>query len=196
MKTIFLISGFDTNETAAGKDYRWLVEGLKRNNYNVISVDIKWRRKTPSQYVKEFKTFYKNHKTKENIIIGNSFGAVVAFLSASELSPDSIYLCSLSPFFEEDKGKFPDKYAIRHFGKRRAEDLWSYSASKVAEKINKTNVETFVLYGQKEHKTSPNLVARAKDTAKKLKNSELIEVPNAPHNLEDKTYGSALIKML
>ncbi len=195
MKTIFLISGFDLDETAV-EGYKLLAKGLKGKNYNVIPVDIKWRRKIPSEYVKEFKAFYKKHKAKENIVIGNSFGAVVAFLSAASLKPSAIYLCSLSPFFKEDRGKFPDSYPLNRFGKRRVEDLWSYSADKTAEDINKTKVKTYVLYGEKEHKTSPNLVARAKNTAKKISNSSLIEVPNAPHNLEDKVYSSALVEML
>ena len=195
MKTVFLISGFDLDETAV-EGYELLAKGLKSKNYNVVPVGIKWRRKTPSEYVKEFEAFYKKHKAKESIVIGNSFGAVIAFLSAASLKPNVIYLCSLSPFFKEDKGKFPDKYVVNHFGKRRAEDLWSYSANKIADDINKTKVKTFVLYGQKEHKTSPNLVARAKDTAKRVKDSSLTEIPNAPHDLEDKVYSSALVSML
>ena len=196
IKTVFVIAGFDLDETATCEDYRWLIDGIKAKGYKVVPVDISWRHKTPGQYMKEFERLYEQQKTEINIIIGNSFGAVVAFLSAAELKPDAIYLCSMSPFFKEDRGRFPDSYPLRHFGKRRVEELWSYSAKMIAEDINSADVSVNILYGENEQKTSPNLVARAKATAKDIKDAKLIEVPGAPHQLEDRVYGSALIEML
>lgn len=196
MKTVFIIAGFDLHDTASDSEYDRLKKGLKNKDYNVAAVDINWLRKTPSQYVEKFISIYKHHKTDVNILIGNSFGAVIAFLAASAIQPDTIYLCSLSPFFKEDRHKFPDSYAIKIFGKHRAEDLWSYSADEIAEAINHTSIKTFVLYGEKEHVTSPALVSRCQDTANKVKNSSLVEIAGAPHNMSDSTYSDALINML
>jgi pimeloyl-ACP methyl ester carboxylesterase len=196
MQTVFILAGFDLHDTASSTDYSRLRKGLKRKDYNIVPVDISWYHKTPSKYVKEFIYFYEQHKTNRNIIIGNSFGAVIAFLSAPTLKPDELYLCSLSPFFKEDRHKRPDNYAIRYFGKRRMEDLWSYSADAVASDISQTTTKTFVLYGQKEHVTSPLLVARCKDTASKIKRASLTEIANAPHDMSNSVYSDALIAIV
>ncbi|HTB49172.1 MAG TPA: alpha/beta hydrolase [Verrucomicrobiae bacterium] len=195
MKTIFILAGFDLHETALSTDYAKLREELAGKGYNVVPVDISWYRKTPSQYVEEFRHFYAKHKTGENMVIGNSFGAVIAFLAAAELRPDVVCLCSLSPFFKEDRRKKQDAYGIRYFGKRRMEDLWQYSADEVAKQLNDTKVKTFVLYGEKEHRTSPDLVARCKDTASKLRRSKLLEIAGAPHDMADSAYTSAIVDL-
>ena len=196
MKTVFILAGFDVHETATSSDYSKLRKGLEREGYTVVPVDISWYRKTPSQYVEEFIKFYKQHKSDRNIIVGNSFGAVIAFLSAPTLQPDILYLCSLSPFFREDRHKRPDDIAIIYFGKRRMEDLWSCSADSIAKAISQTDIKTFVLYGEKEHITSPYLVARCKETASKIKRAKLIEIPNAPHDMGDSVYSDALIETI
>lgn len=196
MKTVFILAGFDLHETAASDDFSQLRKGLASKGYNVIPVHINWHRKTTSQYIKQFTRFYLKYRTDENIMIGNSFGAVVAFLSAPQLQPDVLYLCSLSPFFKEDRGKRPDAHAIKYFGKRRMEELWQYSADESAKQLNNTHIKTFVLYGEKEHQTSPILVSRCKDIANKTEHSTLLEIANAPHDMSDSTYTSAIIDLL
>lgn len=197
MKTVFVIAGFDLHETAASTSgYKTLLDGLRVQGYNVIPYTRAWYRKNPIQYVREFEEFYIAHKTDENIIIGNSFGAVVAFVSAPKLQPNTIFLCSLSPFFKEDRGKYPDEYAYKYFGKKRAHELWSYSSNDIVTEINKTGIRVIGVYGEKEHKTSPNLVARTTNVARKLNDAELIEVPDAPHVLENSIYTAAILKMV
>ncbi|MGC1176690.1 MAG: hypothetical protein WA843_01350 [Candidatus Saccharimonadales bacterium] len=196
MATVFILAGFDLHETAADAGFAQLRDGLTKKGYSVVPVAISWRHKTISQYLEDFKQFYKQHKTDTNIVIGNSFGAVIAFLAAPVLQPDSIYLCSLSPFFKEDRRKFPDSYGIKYFGKRRMEDLWSYSADEVAKVINQTATKTFVVYGEKEYISSPNLVSRCRETADKIKGAVLTEVAGAPHDMSDDVYSAAIINML
>jgi len=196
MKTIFILAGFDLHETTASPEFSQLRKGLADKDYNVVPVDISWLRKSPSQYTGEFIRFYLKYRTDVNIIIGNSFGAVIVLLSAPEINPDTIYLCSLSPFFKEDKDKRSDADSLKYFGKRRLEDLRQYSADEAAKNLNSTNIKTFVLYGEKEHLTSPDLVNRCKDTAAKIKNSTLIEIANAPHDMSDNVYTLAIIDLL
>lgn len=196
MPTAFIIAGFDLQNTAASKKYAVLEEGLKKKGYTVVASDISWKRKTPTQYALEFITFYNKHKSERNIIIGNSFGAVVAFISAADTKPDALYLCSLSPFFKEDRGKRPDSYGINIFGKRRMEDLWSISAQNITDGISRLNIYTVVVYGQKEHQTSSTLVARCKNTAKQIHNAEIFELPNAPHSMTNEVYSQELLKYI
>lgn len=195
MKTVFTIAGYDLRKSSVNK-LQLLNEELRVKDYNVVPVDLVWKHKTHTQYIKDFVEIYNQHKTEENIVLGNSFGAAVAFISAPIVQPDRIYLCSLSPFFKEDRGKRPDDYVIDKFGKRRAEDFWSYSASEIAKQISQQKIPTTVVHGEKEHQTSPVLVSRALQTAKAIDGAELVEVPNCPHNLSDETYSKAMVEIV
>lgn len=175
--------------------YGELREGLETKGYRVVPVDIAWKHTTPSQYAEKFVAFYEQHKSQSNIVIGNSFGAVVAFIAATRTVPDKLYLCSLSPFFKEDRPKRADEFGLRYFGKRRMADLWSISADELAAHMpHKT--KTFVLYGEKEHHTSPLLVARCTETARKIQSASLKELPGVPHDMADDRYTQALLKLL
>lgn len=196
MRSVFILSGFDLHETATSADFSQLREGLAYKGYQVVPVDISWRRKTPSQYAEEFVAFYTKHRASENIIIGNSFGAVIALLAAPKVKPNALYLCSLSPFFKEDRSRRSASVGIRYFGKRRVQDLWSYSADKAAKSLNGTNIKVAVLYGEKEHQTSPTLVARCKSVASQVKGSTLLEIKDAPHDMSNSTYSAAIIDLL
>lgn len=195
MKTVFTLLGYYLNETSSSK-LATLNNGLTAKGYNVVPVDISWKYKTHTQYVKEFVELYNKHKTEENIVIGNSFGAVVAFIAAPIVKPDKIYLCSLSPFFKEDRVSYPDSYAIKFFGKRRTKDFRSYSADSLAREIAQQKIPTTVVYGEKERQTSPVLAARCQQTSQAIPDSELIEIPNCPHNMVEAVYSQAMLGML
>lgn len=198
MSTVFIIGGLDIHNTAADSVHKPLRHALGANGHQVIPVDISWRNKTASQFSLEFIDFYNRTKSsKENVVVGNSFGAVVALISAAALKPDQIVLCSLSPFFAEDiHQSWPSKRMQRLLGTRRLEDIGHYSIEAIAEDLNKTNIEVTVLYGEKEHQSSPKLVERAKDIAEKIKRATLVEVEAAPHSLKSPEYVRGLTKIL
>lgn len=199
MKTAFVLSGFSRtslDSTAHNYDgYDQLKSGLRRKGYRVVAIDISWRRKSLSRYIKEFVALYEKEKSQENIVIGNSFGAVIAFVTAPILQPNIVYLCSLSPFFQEDRGKQPDAVGLRLCGKRRMQELWSISATKIASRLNQTSVKTIVVFGKKEYDMLV-LVERCKKTATQLHGSKLVEIPNAPHNMGDAAYSSGLLRLI
>ena len=195
MKTIFILAGFGVHNDASHSEHSFLLDGLKNKGYDVIPVTISWLRKTPSQYTKEFIDFFMANKSDYNIVIGNSFGAVIAALSAPSIKPDEIYLCSLSPFFKEDKHFRPDSYWIRHFGKRRLNDLRSTSFTELAEQIKKSDVKTTVIHGDKEYKTSPPLVRRCEDASQRISGTKPVVFKNTPHNMSDSNYAKQLINL-
>lgn len=198
MKTAFIIVGLDIHETAAGLMYKNLCSAVSKCGYRVIPVEISWRQTLPSQFAQQFiNVFNKNKDVEQNVVIGNSFGAVAAFITAAEIKPEKLLLCSLSPFFKEDwdLGK-PSKQAYRYLGKKRLEDIKGYSAEQVASEINKTDVLVKVLYGEKEHKTSPKLVKRCQETAKQLNKAQLIEIEKAPHSFHDENYIRGIVSVL
>ncbi len=154
--------------------------------YEGVVPPIGWRRKTHSEYCAEFKEFYLRNKGDENLVIGNSFGAAVAYMTAPELKPDWLLVGSLSPFFAEDVGTFPGKRALWRFGKRRMADFNSYSAHDIASKLNGNR--TVYLYGEKEKTDIPHLVARVVDSHKLTPGSQLVEIPDAGHKMRTPEY--------
>lgn len=188
MKTVFLIAGFNMNRTAADKKYDDLRKAIVSKGNKVVPVPFAWNHTTVAQYVDKFVDFYNRHKSNQNIIVGNSYGAMVAFLAAPKVKPDRIILCSLSPYFKEDKDKTTEKYRIKKFGKRRNKAMKQLSAEQTANEINKTNIRVTLLYGEQEKIHVPFLVERVKSTARDLENAELIEVPDASHPFHGPAY--------
>ena len=81
MTTLFLINGYNTKRTATDVAFKPLRDGLEVLGYRVVPVDISWRFKTVSQFCQQFRQLYQEQKSDTNIVVGNSFGAMVALLS-------------------------------------------------------------------------------------------------------------------
>lgn len=107
-KTIFIIPGF--KEEPSDKQYKWMVNFFNEKGFFVKIYPVKWNYNTISNNVKSFKEYYLKHKTDNNYLLGFSFGAMIAFVSAPELKPDKLYLCSLSPYFKEDIKKIENSW--------------------------------------------------------------------------------------
>jgi pimeloyl-ACP methyl ester carboxylesterase len=97
MKTAFLISGYKMNRTAADPKYDDLRKAIASKGFRVIPVPFVWNYTTVAQYVDKFIPFYTQHKSDYNVVIGNSYGAMVAFLAAPKIVLNKVVLCSLSP---------------------------------------------------------------------------------------------------
>jgi hypothetical protein len=133
---------------------------------------------------------YEREKGDYNIVIGNSFGAVVALITAAKIRPDEVILCSLSPFFQEDIGPgWPTKTNTRRL------DISSYSVTQLAAAAQKLSTEFVVMYGEQEVTPLPRLVARVRDTAQAL-GVDAKEAPGAPHSFRDEAYVQAIMGQL
>lgn len=190
MKTAFVIAGFNMSQTAADPKYEELRKAIAAKGYKVVASPIYWNKKTISEYTNEFIEFYKSNKGDgENIVIGNSFGAVVAFLSAPTIKPDRVLVCSLSAYFKEDMHKQKPSYMLRRFGKRRTADSHIISADETAKKINAAHVHMTFMRGEKENwGRFIKLSERVERSAKAVKGSKLVIVPDCPHSFRTREY--------
>ncbi len=188
MKTAFLIAGFSMNRTAADERYDGLRKAIARKGYKVIPVPFVWNYTTVARYADKFVAFYDQHKSDYNVVIGNSYGAMAAFLAAPRTMPDKLLLCSLSPFFKEDTAKTTEAYRLKTFGKKRNDAMAHLSAKQIAKAVNRTGTKVVMLYGEEEKTLYPHLVERVKSTAKDLTNAELVEIPGAPHPFHEPVY--------
>lgn len=187
-KTIFLIPGF--KQKATSRYFDWLVKFLEKKRFKVIRVPIKWDYKTMSDYVSDFKKFYYKNKSDNNYIIGFSYGAVIAFITASELKPKKIYLCSLSSDFKEDLSKVKP-WIKKYIGKKRVLDIKKRSGREIAKRLS---VPSVIFYGTVEGNKFPELKIRCEETAELAKNSKLIIVNGAPHDIRNIEYIKSIKK--
>jgi hypothetical protein len=196
MKTAFLIRGYRLNSTAADPEYDGLRDVIAAKGYRVVPADITWNRKTVSAFAKKFIELYEREKSEYSVVVGGSFGAMVALVSAPETMPDELILCSLSAYFSEDLGLYEEKYLLRRFGHRRVQDLKTLSADEFARRVNDGVTRTVLMHGEKEEISSSNLVDRVKDTASKLERVQVVRVPNAGHKNREPEYIAGLKKVL
>ncbi|MFA5945360.1 MAG: alpha/beta hydrolase [Patescibacteria group bacterium] len=151
-------------------------------------VPIKWNRRVMSDYVAEFEQQYKKYKTENNTVLGFSFGAMIAFISAPALKPNRLILCSLSPYFSEDLNTLKPWWKTI-LGTRRMQDFKQFRALQIAKQISAP--ATF-FYGSVEAKLFPAIKPRIESIAKHLPKSKIIIVQNAPHAISHTEYQKAI----
>ncbi|OGD24051.1 hypothetical protein A2Z10_00875 [Candidatus Azambacteria bacterium RBG_16_47_10] len=186
MKKIFIIPGF--KQKATDKQFAWLRKFLIAKGFTVALVPITWERRTMIDYTLEFKAFYEKHKAKDNYVLGFSYGAVIAFITANKLKPKKIYLCSLSPDFKEDVSDMKP-WIARYVGKNRIADSLQRSGKEIAKNLV---VQAVVLYGEEEGRQYPKLKIRCEETARLAKNAKIVVVKKSSHNIAHPEYTAAI----
>lgn len=189
-KTFFIVPGFKTQVNSS--EYKWLISYLEEKRIKVIKVPVQWDRRVLSENANDFISFFNVHKSKDNFILGFSYGAVITFLTANTLKPKKVFLCSLSPAFNEDL--LPkDSSLLRYIGKKRFTDLSSYHAKKLAKDFQ---IQSVVFYGEREGNEYPKLKKRCEETVQLAQHSRLVVVKDAPHQINFPTYKEAVKKAI
>ena len=187
MNVIYIIPGF--GQKTSQKEYREVISLFRARNFAVRPIRISWGYHIMSDYSKEFLKQL-NHKPDDRVyLFGFSFGAMIAFITAAQLKPRALYLCSLSPYFKEDLPSLK-KWWKKYWGKQRMKDFHQFSFNKLAKEIR---CKTILIVGDKEGEEVMN---RAKDARKRIKNATLIVVKGAKHNLAQKEYLGAVRKII
>jgi len=186
MKTIFIVTGFKQKKD--NSQFKWMRPFFKKAGFEVKMFAADWDYHVMSDYVTDFKKFYEKNKGKKNHVLGFSLGAMIALLSAHEIKPDKLYLCSISPYFKEDMKKLRKDWG-KMIGVRRIEDFKNHSVVKA---IKGLPTSTVVLYGQAEGEKFPNLKKRCEQTHDSLMKSKLVVVPESPHQIDHPEYIKAI----
>jgi pimeloyl-ACP methyl ester carboxylesterase len=152
--------------------------------FNVKIVDIHWNNRVMSDYVQQFRKYYERNKTETNYVLGFSYGAMITLISAPELKPDKIYLCSLSPYFNEDLKHLKPAWK-KFIGQHRFNDFSKFSADKITTQVT---APTIIFYGGAEAAKYPRLKHRCEQAAQSIKGAKLVIAPNAPHDISHPTY--------
>ena len=195
MKKVYIIPGF--LESASFKRYKKVIELLWKKDFIVIGVRIDWKKQSMHDYVEQF---LKTMPEKNSYILGFSYGAMIALLSARKVKPKILILCSMSPYFKEDLDATISAYGKKlekHHTKRLLEGFKKYPFGSIARHVM---CKTVLIAGDKETvirgKNYRLVLNRAKDANAKIKNSQLIIVKNGKHDIAQKEYNAALRKVI
>ncbi len=186
-KIAYVIPGF--MEQTNSQEYQKIIQYFQEENITVKPIKISWKYNNMSNYIKEFMEQINHKKEDEVILFGFSFGAMITFLSAKNIKPKKIILCSLSPYFKEDLN-FVKKSWKTIVGTKRINDFKQFSFREISNEIKS---KTILLVGEKENKL---VMKRIKEAKTKLKDSQLIIVPGASHNISNKNYLEAIKKVI
>lgn len=179
-RTVYIIPGYDEFFNVQ-KGYRKIAQYFINQDFQVIHIKIDWKQTTDGfeSYIKQFKKQFNKHtKDDEVIILGYSFGSMVAFLTAKFTNPNLLILCSPSPYYLEDLNKIERRWL--KWWDKNFKSNYSFK-----ETVKNIKTKTFILYGTLEHRS---VIQRSWQMRSHLKNSQLFKVMNAKHNLHSKIY--------
>jgi esterase/lipase len=188
-KVAYLIPGYCESHLKQ-RGYNKVAKIFEEHGIQPIHVDISWRQNSPekfSDYTKQFLSVYKKDKNTEVYILGFSYGATIALLTANDTKPKGLIICSLSPYFEEDLKDLKPAW-VKWWRKNFTES--DYSFTKLAGKVRS---KTYLIVGDKEDKSSLN---RVKDAKKKILNSSLIIAKGAKHKIGQAEYLTAVKRVI
>lgn len=193
---IYVIPGF--KHTPKQKAYQNLRTKLFNNNLESIPYNVSWNRSLMSNWIKNFTNYYnKQSNTGNEIILGFSFGAIIA-LAATPLvnvKPKQIILCSLVPWFKEDLHLL-SKTDIKLIGKKRYEDFKTLSATNLYAEYHNLKTKVLLLYGGTEAKRYPVIQTRIEQTHDNIKLSQIVRLEGVDHDIGDTVYQNAIISNL
>ncbi len=162
--------------------YKRIAKAFAERGIEPVQITIDWHHQKPakfSDYVKQFLQQRKKVKNAEVYVLGFSFGAMIAFLSAARIKPDVLILCSLSPYFLEDHKKLKPDW-LKWWQKSIADS--DYLFSDLAPGIT---AKTYLIVGDQE---SQSCLTRARQAKKQIANSKLIYARGAKHRMRQKEY--------
>jgi pimeloyl-ACP methyl ester carboxylesterase len=188
-KIAYLIPGLGESHVKQ-KGWSKVANLFESNGIKSVHITIDWDKNNPScfsDYTKEFLEQFKKPKNTEVYILGFSFGAMIAFLTATKTKPTALILCSLSPFFEEDIAHFKPQWLT--WWRKNFVDS-DYSFEKIAPKIT---AKTYLIV---EDVDAKEIMHRARAAKRKLPNATLVIAKGAKHRIIQKEYMTALERVV
>jgi pimeloyl-ACP methyl ester carboxylesterase len=186
----YLIPG--NGEDLESRNYQAVLNAYKRLGYEPHFVTVNWKYRTIDDWIEHVSSKIPRPEIQKSLLSGFSFGSMIALDVAAKTNPRKLHLYSLSPYFKEDR-PFPAKYLKWH-GKRRIENFRNFSMNKLVAYIN---CPTTLFIGNKEIEKYPDTMGRRTDKAHAaIKNSKLVVVEGAGHDVGNLSYVKAIEKAL
>lgn len=181
-KTALLIPGFKRQFTSPS--YVAARQLIKACGYKTIAVPVVWNNRVLSQQASDVWKFAKKYP-QPDLLLGFSLGAMLALITEPDIQPKQLFLCSLSPYWQEDV-KSLKKSWLRVIGKRRMADFSTLNNRYFAERVR---AKTTLFVGERE---TPRLVKRVHQTNSHIAGSTLVTIPRCEHKISSPEYLAAL----
>jgi esterase/lipase len=183
----FLIPG--SGENLKSRDYQAILDLYKQLGYEPHFVPIDWKYRTVDDWVEQVEKRISKKDLQDSLLSGFSFGSMIALAVAAKTNSKQLLLFSLSPYFKEDM-PLPEKYG-KWAGKRRIENFEKMSFNKLAAEIESP---TIIFIGSKEKEKYKDMWHRSNEAHKRIKDSKLILVEGAGHDVTHPSYIKAIVK--
>jgi esterase/lipase len=192
-KVVYIIPGFQENSDA--EIYKKISKSFIRLGIKPIFIHINWKAKNRlmRDYLKQFIDIYKKINIEDNTVylFGFSTGAWIAFMASLEIEPKKVFLCSLSPYFKEDM-KLWTKAWINGIGYNRFNDFKNHKFNSLVKRFKS---KAIIFVGKNEDPKGV-MIRRSNIAHESIKNSKLVIIPNAEHNIRQKEYLKAVKKYI
>lgn len=186
MKKLYLIPGYKHHINTVW--YQELIKKLQSIWYKVVCIKIKWRYRVMSDYITQAKN--QIQASSEDVILGFSFGAMIALRVAEEQKCKKVVLCSLSPYFSEDLTT-ASKYTLFRLGIRRWRDFSkNYSQECITNSLDNLFV---IIYWTAE---TENLQRRNKQMKEMLSIQNVWLVDWVGHDIAHNDYQKMILKYI
>lgn len=188
-RIVYLIPGYGESHLKE-KGWNKVAKLFESKGITPVHININWNKNSPerfSDYTLDFMKEFKKPKNTQIYVLGFSFGANIALLTAQITKPKALILCSLSPYFEEDLPRLKPQW-VKWWKKTFVES--DYSFAKIASKIKS---KTYIIV---EDIDAKEISYRARDAKKKISNASLFIAKDAKHRIIQKEYLATLEKVI
>lgn len=195
MTSAFLLTGFSPDKTFADPSLDVLKDEMSTHDVLLEGVTEGWK-----EYgVRGFGQRAFEHSRTGNydgILIGHSLGALAALSVIDVMPVQHLVLCSPSALFSEDLATNVSPAIRQRIGEARVRELADISATQAAASVGRLAIPTTILFGQREHKLYPHLVARSKQLAAAIAGAELREIAGAAHSISENPYAHEVAQIV
>lgn len=182
-KIVLFAPGFDEGLTTT-RDYVSVMGAIAYEGYSVSFMPIDWKNTDPTDWDTQLQKVYERYDPKATVLAGFSLGAMTVAKLAARRTPSELWLCSLSPYYEEDDvgNHVPDSWPqILH-------EYYKATPQKFSELATAITCKTLLFHGTEE---SVRLRHRAHEAARLLPHARRISM-KAGHDVADPHYIAAI----
>lgn len=184
-KKLYIVPGF--GESTRMKNYREVIKIGKENDFEIKPIKIIWDMdKNMDDYIKEVESQIPE-MSKEDTILGFSFGAYIAYLLSNKKEFNNYIFCTISPYFKDNLKDIPQE-SKDYFGKNFINSLRKNNIHNG----NKSNA--WFLTGDKDWDLAIKTNKQASN--KWSGNSNFILVKNCGHDLANLNYIKEVKKII
>lgn len=186
-KIAYIIPGYSESHLVQ-KSYGKIAKFFLAKGITPVQVDINWDLKKPIDFEKHNQQFFKKFQKSNNskiYVLGFSYGAMIALLTAAKTKPSELILCSLSPYFTEDYKIIKPQWL--RWWKQNYKNDFSFKAIPV------TRAKVYLIVGAKEHNS---VQRRSRLARQQIGGPAVIKIKDAKHNLNHKEYLLGLEKLI